>query len=512
MQDKDKRSALNANKINFLSGKNSNIEKTSLANVKSKYIRDEINSYLPGSQYLKVFGHSKKYLKEFSESDYFFQDKYYAEFLSDILIDPDGDSIFHMCNYIFEKDIEALEKKLTEQKLTDEEKQKFHFDSKEGKISWRFKPCLFVLALPNILRDIFSITLSDFRKLTKEDLDKKPEDLQELCFSNGANQIKSSMIYAYNVLKKKSENENNEFKNSHKTRLNSLKNVVLETEKVGIEKLSTDNLPVDDTEKKFRFINYQKLIYRTISYLDWNFRGLSDLWDEFECCEYFTLKNASPSSISNQYYHQYYTTLTEKPEYLYTFNTLEEFDTAWGSLLSSDYISTEEKLNEFKNKYYKYLFILADGNQDKFAEFLENEAKAKSDTNKLYRCSWRSAILRVIPLVLALIFTIILGVLLFILCETILDIVDLRKYPKEYQDKIIEEFEKTWDGRDYQNFKSKSSEYILKINPMIENLDYISKFMQKAANKYSNNDTGWLESVKKIGVEENDEQRNEVSE
>ena len=41
---------------------------------------------------------------------------------------------------------------------------------------------------------------------------------------------------------------------------------------------------------------------------------------------------------------------------------------------------------------------------------------------------------------------------------------------------------------------------------MIENLDYISKFMQKAANKYSNNDTGWLESVKKIGVEENDEQ------
>ena len=114
MQDKDKRSALNANKINFLSGKNSNIEKTSLANVKSKYIRDEINSYLPGSQYLKVFGHSKKYLKEFSESDYFFQDKYYAEILSDILIDPDRDSIFHMCHYIFEKDIEALEKKLTE--------------------------------------------------------------------------------------------------------------------------------------------------------------------------------------------------------------------------------------------------------------------------------------------------------------------------------------------------------------------------------------------------------------
>ena len=41
----------------------------------------------------------------------------------------------------------------------------------------------------------------------------------------------------------------------------------------------------------------------------------------------------------------------------------------------------------------------------------------------LYRCSWRSAILRVISLVLTLIFIIILIVLPFILCETILDIV-----------------------------------------------------------------------------------------
>ncbi len=371
------------------------IEKTLPDKIKPKYIR-----------------------KEFSESDCFFQDKYYAEFLNDILIDPDRDSIFHICDYIFEKDVEALEKKLTQ--LTDEEKQKFHFDSKKGKISGRFKPCLFVLALPNILRDIFSITLSDFRKLTKEDLDKKPEDLKQLCFYNGANQIKSSMIYAYNVLKKKSENENNEFKNSHKTRLNSLKNVVLETEKVGIEKLSTDNLPVDDTEKKFRFINYQKLIYRTISYLDWNFRGLSKLWDEFECHKYFTLEeeDAFLLSISNQYYHQYYTTLKEQPEYFYTFNTLKEFDTVYGNLLISGDIS-----DEFKNKYYKYLFIIADGNQDKFAEFLENKAEAKSDTNMLYRCSWRSAIIRVIPLVLALIFIIILIVLPFILCETILEFV-----------------------------------------------------------------------------------------
>ena len=80
----------------------------------------------------------------------------------------DKESIFYMCDFIFEKDIEALEKE-----LKDEEKQKFHFDNETGKISWGFKRCLLILTLPNTLHDIFSITLSAFRKLPKKDVIKK---------------------------------------------------------------------------------------------------------------------------------------------------------------------------------------------------------------------------------------------------------------------------------------------------------------------------------------------------
>lgn len=423
MQDDSKNFALNTNQKIFLSDKNSNIKKMSLANVRSKFIRDGIISYFEGSKSLKIFAHNKKYLKEFSELDCFFQNKCYAEFLNDILMYPDVKSIFYMCDFVFEKDIEALEKE-----LTDEEKQKFHFDSEEGKISGRFKPCLFVLALPNILRDIFSITLGDFRKLTREDLTKRPEDLEQLCRSDDINRIKSSMIYAYNVLKKKSESENgnNESKNSQKTRLDCLKNIVLGTEKFKIKKFSTDNLLVDDTEKKFRFINYQKLIYETMSFHRNHFWGLSNLWHKFECDKYLTFKSANSSfsllKIKEIYHRQYYTAINKKPEYFYTFNTLEEFDIEWQLARYYNYISTGGESNEFKNKYYKYLFIMADGNQDKFAKFLEEKVEERRNPNILYRCGWRSAILHVMPLVLATILIIALILLPFIVFKAILDI------------------------------------------------------------------------------------------
>ena len=200
MNKNGKSSDLNANKINFLSNKGPNKEKVSLDDIKSKYIHSEISSYLEGSKFLKTLNHNKKYLKEFSESDCFFQDKYYAEFLNDILMNSNVESIFYMCYFIFQEDIKILQKRLN--KLSYEKEQKFDFNDKEGIIKNKFVNCFFVLGCPNILHDIFSITFSDFRKLTKEDLIKRLEDLEQLYLFDGADQIKSSMIYAYNVLKK----------------------------------------------------------------------------------------------------------------------------------------------------------------------------------------------------------------------------------------------------------------------------------------------------------------------
>ena len=59
MQDDSKNFALNTNQKIFLSDKNSNIKKMSLANVRSKFIRDGIISYFEGSKSLKIFAHNK---------------------------------------------------------------------------------------------------------------------------------------------------------------------------------------------------------------------------------------------------------------------------------------------------------------------------------------------------------------------------------------------------------------------------------------------------------------------
>lgn len=72
--------------------------------------------------------------------------------------------------------------------------------------------------------------------------------------------------------------------------------------------------------------------------------------------------------------------------------------------------------------------------------------------------------------------------------------------------KIVDNFETCWSGSDYQSFKENFINYVLSINPMIDNIEYISKFMQKAANNYSDNDNDWLNDVKKIGVDNNDKE------
>lgn len=421
MQDDGKNFVSNTNKINSLSDKNSNIEKILLNSVCAG-IRNEISSYLPGLQYLKIFAHNKKHLKSFSESDYFFQNKYYTEFLNDILIHPDVVSIFYMCDFIFMKDIESLEKE-----LTNEEKQKFHYITRRNAIDIEFKKCLFLFALPNILHDIFSITLNDFRKLAKEDLAKRPEELKQLFFRYRPSWaepinigsydyvIKPSMIYAYNVLEKTSENQSNESKNCRRKRLDYLKSIGLGTEKVKIKKFSTDDILADDTEKKFRFINYQKLIYRTLDHFYSNF-DLAEFLDKFKCDNYLESQNASYDWIKDEYYRQYYTMFEDHLEYFYNFSTLEEFDTAWNS--AKNYMSDKSE-----NRYYKYLFIIADGDQDKFVKFLEKKAKSRGDSNMLYRCDWCSAICEVAFLSMWLIAPIISCCAIFIAAESIFDLV-----------------------------------------------------------------------------------------
>ena len=59
---------------------------------------------------------------------------------------------------------------------------------------------------------------------------------------------------------------------------------------------------------------------------------ISDSRQEFECKKYFTCENADLSLINKEYYYQYYKMLKDNTEYLYSFSTLEKFDTAWDNV------------------------------------------------------------------------------------------------------------------------------------------------------------------------------------
>ena len=67
--------------------------------------------------------------------------------------------------------------------------------------------------------------------------------------------------------------------------------------------------------------------------------------------------------------------------------------------------------------------------------------------------------------------------------------------------KIINELSDYWNGIDYENFKLQSTSYIKEKNKMVDNLAYISNFLKKASDGYSQNDMGWQEEIRKIGEE-----------
>ncbi len=67
--------------------------------------------------------------------------------------------------------------------------------------------------------------------------------------------------------------------------------------------------------------------------------------------------------------------------------------------------------------------------------------------------------------------------------------------------KIINELSNYWDGIDYTNFKTQSTNYIKEKKIIVDSIVNISNFMKKAADRYSQNDIGWQKEIRKIGEE-----------
>ena len=73
--------------------------------------------------------------------------------------------------------------------------------------------------------------------------------------------------------------------------------------------------------------------------------------------------------------------------------------------------------------------------------------------------------------------------------------------------KILEDMERGWNGVDYNNFKTIAATYIEEQKDMLDQIDFIGKFMKHASTVYSNSNENWGKSMKKLGENYDDEQK-----
>ena len=58
---------------------------------------------------------------------------------------------------------------------------------------------------------------------------------------------------------------------------------------------------------------------------------------------------------------------------------------------------------------------------------------------------------------------------------------------------LLEELENGWSGVDYENFKTIAANYIEEQKDLIEQIDFVGKFMQHASTVYSTSNENWGE-------------------
>jgi len=73
-------------------------------------------------------------------------------------------------------------------------------------------------------------------------------------------------------------------------------------------------------------------------------------------------------------------------------------------------------------------------------------------------------------------------------------------------DELINSIRSCWTGGDSENFINNSSTYVKNLNQEVTEIRNLCSFSKKAADAYRGHDDGWMEKVRKVGVEE-DEKR-----
>ena len=69
---------------------------------------------------------------------------------------------------------------------------------------------------------------------------------------------------------------------------------------------------------------------------------------------------------------------------------------------------------------------------------------------------------------------------------------------------IIDNLKSSWDGTDYNNFKTTAVTYIEDQKDMIDKIDFMGKFMIYSSSTYEKMNEEWGEKMKRIREDKND--------
>ena len=97
-----------------------------------------------------------------TEMIYMKANEYYYDFAHLFFVERDTNSVYSICNHIFDQCIKQFEQKLAGENIN---YVAFHFNPQTKKIDTTFLHILFLFAMSQILYDIFAITKEDFNQL-----------------------------------------------------------------------------------------------------------------------------------------------------------------------------------------------------------------------------------------------------------------------------------------------------------------------------------------------------------
>ena len=222
---------------------NNESDKTSIMNIKSGQIRQNVFGYLKVNQAIKLTERNKILTKNVLEgySAESASCSYYDYFRYMFFVEQNTEIIYRICRDIFKKDLEQIPKDLIDG-LKLKQNINNHNNLDDNNLNKRINSILFACAVPKIIGDIYSINKMHFDNLSKDEVKNLDSD-------------KALQTLVKTILE-----------NRHAERLLYLKKFLDETGNEIINRIdcSISWLSLDCYEERFRCAVYYKMVYKLL--------------------------------------------------------------------------------------------------------------------------------------------------------------------------------------------------------------------------------------------------------